>query len=321
MSDATAPWLQLTLEALDHSPEQLEDVLLHAGALAVTLEDAGDQPVLEPAPGETPLWLHTCVTGLFDAKTDIEVIKGRLRRFLHTPDLPECRLTALEERDWVRAWLDHFHPMRFGRRLWICPTCQTPPDPEAVNIRLNPGLAFGTGAHPSTALCLEWLDGADVAGKTVLDYGCGSGILAIAAAKLGAQRVWAVDIDPQALMASDDNAVENEVEDRLELTDPADLPVALTVDVLIANILAGVLVRLSSKLARRVKPGGRLVLAGILETHADAVQAAFSQHVTFGPRRQHEDWVLLDGVRQRVRRKGRRPIGLNSDSSPGSIPV
>lgn len=129
-NDTTAPWLQLTLEAIDHSSEQLEDALLQAGALAVTLEDAGDQPVLEPAPGETPLWLHTCVTGLFDAQTDIEVIKGRLRRFLHTPDLPECRLTALEERDWVRAWLDHFHPMRFGQRLWICPTCQTPPDPE-----------------------------------------------------------------------------------------------------------------------------------------------------------------------------------------------
>ncbi len=300
--DAIAPWLQLTLEALDHAPEQLEDALLQAGALAVTLEDAGDQPVLEPAPGETPLWTHTRITGLFDAQTDIEVVKKQLRRFLHTADLPECRLTALEERDWVRAWLDHFHPMRFGRRLWICPTCQTPPDPEAVNIRLDPGLAFGTGAHPSTALCLEWLDSADLCGQTLLDYGCGSGILAIAAAKLGAQRVWAVDIDPQALMASDDNAAENEVEDRIELADPAELPATLTVDILIANILAGVLIRLAPELARRVKPGGRLALAGILEAHADAVHAVFNRDFIFGPRRQREDWVLLEGRRREAGR-------------------
>lgn len=299
MSDnATAPWLQLTLEAIDHSPEQLEDALLQAGALAVTLEDAGDQPVLEPAPGETPLWAHTRVTGLFDAQTDIEIVKGQLRRFLHAPILPECRLTALEERDWVRAWMDNFHPMRFGRRLWICPTHCDPPEPAAVNIRLDPGLAFGTGTHPTTALCLDWLDGADLAGKSVLDYGCGSGILAIAAAKLGAKRVWAVDIDPQALLASDDNASENEVEDRIELFHPAELPTSLRVDVLLANILAGVLVRLAPEFGQRVKPGGRLALSGILEQHADAVQAVFSRDFAFDPPRRREDWVLLEGTRR-----------------------
>ena len=299
MSDnATAPWLQLTLEAIDHSPEQLEDALLQAGALAVTLEDAGDQPVLEPAPGETPLWAHTRVTGLFDAQTDIEIVKGQLRRFLHAPILPECRLTALEERDWVRAWMDNFHPMRFGQRLWICPTHSDPPEPTAVNIRLDPGLAFGTGTHPTTALCLDWLDGADLAGQTVLDYGCGSGILAIAAAKLGAKRVWAVDIDPQALLASDDNASENEVEDRIELADPAELPGNLRVNVLLANILAGVLVRLAPEFNRRVQSGGRLVLAGILEQHADAVQAVFTRDFTFVPPRRRGDWVLLEGTRR-----------------------
>ncbi len=299
MSDnATAPWLQLTLEAIDHSPEQLEDALLQAGALAVTLEDAGDQPVLEPAPGETPLWAHTRVTGLFDAQTDIEIVKGQLRRFLHAPILPECRLTALEERDWVRAWMDNFHPMRFGQRLWICPTHSDPPEPTAVNIRLDPGLAFGTGTHPTTALCLDWLDGADLAGQTVLDYGCGSGILAIAAAKLGAKRVWAVDIDPQALLASDDNASENEIEDRIELADPAELPGNLRVNVLLANILAGVLVRLAPEFSRRVQSSGRLVLAGILEQHADAVQAVFTRDFTFVPPRRHGDWVLLEGTRR-----------------------
>ena len=296
--DATAPWLQLTLEAIDHAPEQLEDALLLAGALAVTLADSGDQPVLEPAPGETPLWAHTRVTGLFDAQTDIEVVKGQLRRFLRAPILPECRLTALEERDWVRAWMDNFHPMRFGRRLWICPTHCDPPEPAAVNIRLDPGLAFGTGTHPTTALCLDWLDGADLAGKSVLDYGCGSGILAIAAAKLGAKRVWAVDIDPQALLASDDNASENEVEDRIELFHPAELPTSLRVDVLLANILAGVLVRLAPEFGQRVKPGGRLALSGILEQHADAVQAVFSRDFAFDPPRRREDWVLLEGTRR-----------------------
>ena len=296
--DATTPWLQLTLEAIDHTPEQLEDALLLAGALAVTLADAGDQPVLEPAPGETPLWAHTRVTGLFDAQTDIEVVKGQLRRFLRAPILPECRLTALEERDWVRAWMDNFHPMRFGQRLWICPTHSDPPEPTAVNIRLDPGLAFGTGTHPTTALCLDWLDGADLAGQTVLDYGCGSGILAIAAAKLGAKRVWAVDIDPQALLASDDNASENEVEDRIELADPAELPGNLRVNVLLANILAGVLVRLAPEFSRRVQSGGRLVLAGILEQHADAVQAVFTRDFTFVPPRRRGDWVLLEGTRR-----------------------
>ncbi|MDG4552347.1 MAG: 50S ribosomal protein L11 methyltransferase [Candidatus Contendobacter sp.] len=299
MSDPiTAPWLQLTLEAIDHAPEQLEDALLQAGALAVTLEDAGNAPVLEPAPGQTPLWAHTRVTGLFDAQTDIEVVKGQLRRFLHASPLPECRLTALEERDWARVWMDHFHPMRFGQRLWICPTGQTSPDPRAVNVRLDPGLAFGTGTHPTTALCLEWLDGADLAEKTVLDYGCGSGILAIAAARLGARRVWAVDIDPQALLASDDNAAENEVEDRIELTSPTGLPEALGVDILLANILAGVLVRLAPAFGQWVKPGGSLVLSGILESHADMVRTAFNRDFTFSPDRHREDWVLLTGVRR-----------------------
>ena len=296
--DATAPWLQLTLEAIEHRPEQLEDALLQAGALAVTLEDAGDQPVLEPAPGETPLWVRTRITGLFDAQTDIEVVKGQLRRFLHAVILPECCLTQLEERNWVRTWMDHFHPMRFGQRLWVCPTNQIPPEPEAINIRLDPGLAFGTGTHPTTALCLEWLDGAHLAGQTVLDYGCGSGILAIAAAKLGAKRVWAVDIDPQALLASDDNAAENEVENRIELANPTELPENLRVDVLLANILAGVLVRLAAVFGQRVKPGGRLVLSGILESHADTVQAAFECNFNFDPVRRREDWVLLEGVRR-----------------------
>ena len=292
-----ASWLQLTLQAVQHTPEQLEDALFEAGAIAVTLQDAGDQPVLEPAPGETPLWPHTRVTGLFDAQTDIERVKQILRRVLQSDDLLECRMEGLEARDWVRAWLEDFHPMRFGARLWVCPSQQTPPEPLAVNLLLDPGLAFGTGTHPTTALCLEWLDGTDMAAKTVIDYGCGSGILAIAAARLGARQVWAVDIDPQALLACEHNAAANGVAEYIRLAAPAALP-ALRADALLANILAGPLIALASHFGALVKPGGQLVLSGILDHQADRVEAAFIPWFEFGPRQQREDWILMQASRK-----------------------
>lgn len=295
--ETTAFWLQLTLETIQHSSEQLENALLQAGAIAVILQDAGDQPVLEPPPGETPLWPHSRVTGLFDAQTDIEVIKRLLRRALGDGALSECRLERLEERDWVRAWLDDFHSMRFGKRLWVCPTSQTPPEPMAVNLLLDPGLAFGTGTHPTTALCLTWLDGAELASKTVIDYGCGSGILAIAAAKLGASSVYAVDIDPQALMASDRNASDNGVASHITLTLPGKLP-AVKVDILLANILAGPLIELAPRFGSLVLPQGQLVLSGILAEQAEEVQAAYTPWFDFGQSQQREDWVLLQAVRK-----------------------
>ncbi len=294
--DVMAPWLQLTLAARQHSPDQLEDALLLAGAIAVTLRDAEDQPVLEPPPGETPLWRHTRVTGLFDAQTDIEVIKQLLRHALHSEKLPECCLEQVEARDWTRAWLDDFHPMRFGRRLWVCPSHQAPPEPGAVTVRLDPGLAFGTGTHPTTALCLEWLDNATLNDKVIIDYGCGSGILAIAAAKLGARRVWAVDIDPQALLACDDNIADNGVADLVMVSEPAELS-AHKADVLLANILAGVLIGLAPRFAELIKSGGAVVLSGVLAYQAGEVEAAFSPWFKFGARRRREDWVLLQGHR------------------------
>jgi ribosomal protein L11 methyltransferase len=295
--ETTAFWLQLTLETIQHSSEQLENALLQAGAIAVILQDAGDQPVLEPPPGETPLWPHSRVTGLFDAQTDIEVVKRLLRRAFGDGALSECRLERLEERDWVRAWLDDFHSMRFGKRLWVCPTSQTPPEPMAVNLLLDPGLAFGTGTHPTTALCLTWLDGAELASKTVIDYGCGSGILAIAAAKLGASSVYAVDIDPQALMASDRNASDNGVASHITLKLPGKLP-AVKVDILLANILAGPLIELAPRFGSLVLPQGQLVLSGILAEQAEEVQAAYTPWFDFGQSQQREDWVLLQAVRK-----------------------
>lgn len=298
MSDKiSAPWLQLTLKATQHPPEQLEDAFLQAGAIAVTLRDASDQPVLEPLPGETPLWHDTRVTGLFDAQTDIEVVKQALRHILNTEDLAECDIETLEERDWVRAWLDDFHPMRFGRRLWVCPTDQVPPEPTAVNLLLDPGLAFGTGTHPTTALCLEWLDGAQLTDQTVIDYGCGSGILAIAAARLGARQVWGVDIDAQALQASARNAERNQVAERLSLVLPEDLP-AIQADLLLANIIAGPLIGLAPRFGTLVRGSGKLVLSGILTDQVGEVEAAFRPWFELDQYKQREDWVLIQAIRK-----------------------
>ncbi|TCO81634.1 [LSU ribosomal protein L11P]-lysine N-methyltransferase [Plasticicumulans lactativorans] len=292
-----AAWLELTLEAREHRSEVLEDALLEAGACAVTLSDAADEPILEPAPGATPLWSRTRVTGLFDAQTDIEQVKHLLCALLGCAQLPEAQLHAVEERDWVRAWMDHFHPMRFGERLWVVPSCRQPPDPDAVNLLLDPGLAFGTGTHPTTALCLEWLDAAELAGRRVIDYGCGSGILAIAALKLGAHTATAIDIDPQALIATRENAAVNQVDHRLRVGKPEALG-DVQVDVVLANILAGPLMLLAPRLAALTRPGGHVVLAGLLERHADEVEAAYAPWFELQPRREREGWTRLHGIRR-----------------------
>jgi ribosomal protein L11 methyltransferase len=290
-----ACWIQLTLEAGQCTVSELEDALLDVGAVAVTLQDAAEDAVFEPLPGETPLWLHTRVTGLFDAQTDIEAIKQRLRERM-SDGLSKCLSEPLEEREWVRVWMDEFHPMRFGKRLWICPTCEPPPDPGAVTLMLDPGLAFGTGTHPTTALCLEWLDAAKLSGMTVVDYGCGSGVLGIAAAKLGASHVRAVDLDPQALLATTRNAQGNGVASIVATTTPEKLS-HLRTDLVLANILAGPLIELAPHFDDLLAAGGTLVLSGILDHQADAVRAAYEQRFKFGASRRREDWVLLEATR------------------------
>jgi ribosomal protein L11 methyltransferase len=289
------PFLQLTFETGHGEADELEDACFAAGALAVTLSDAADVPIFEPELNTTPLWPRVRVTLLLPAETGRGDVVSALEDALGGP-LAQPAFTELADRAWEREWLADFKPMRFGRRLWICPQGQRAPDPQAVIVDLDPGLAFGTGTHPTTALCLEWLDGAALAGRSLIDYGCGSGVLAIAALKLGTRRAFAVDHDPQALLASRENAQRNGVEGGLEvLALPDELPVA---DVLVANILALPLIELAPRFASLLGAGGELVLSGILTDQADAVAAAHAPWFEMGAPVVREDWVRLHGRRR-----------------------
>ena len=285
--------------------EAAEEVLFAAGAVSVSLQDAADDPVLEPAPGETPLWPTLTITGLFDGATDpLEILAALHDR----PPGMAWRVASLAGRVWEREWLRDYRPLRFGRRLAVVPTEMTPP-PGTVVLRLDPGLAFGTGTHPTTALCLEWLDTLSTAagdarpplqGALVLDYGCGSGILAIAALLLGAAEAIAVDLDPQALLATRANAALNGVAARLSTCLPVDLPKALgprRADILVANILAGPLQRLLPEFAARLEAGGLLALSGILVGQESALAAAAGTWFRLDPPALQDDWVRLSGQR------------------------
>jgi ribosomal protein L11 methyltransferase len=289
-------WLQLKLLSQADQAERLSDLLTDVGAASVTFLDAADQPLFEPLPGETPLWEQTLVIGLFSAEVDTEALIGELQRLWGEQPLPAYRWEGLEEQDWERVWLEHFRPMPFGDKLWIIPTGFTPPDASAVNIHLDPGLAFGTGTHPTTAMCLRWLDRHPPLNQSVIDYGCGSGILAIAAAMLGASHIIATDIDPQALLATTDNARQNHVAEAIETCLPSAMP-EVSVDLLLANILAGPLKQLAGDFARYTRPGGELLLAGLLEEQAEALMAHYSQWFAMTIDQQVEQWVCLHGVR------------------------
>ena len=288
-------WWQLTVAS--RYPEVAEEVLLALGAASVTLSDAADDPVLEPAPGATPLWSNTLAHGLFDREALIEPARAALREQLPDGEDIALELRTIEDADWVNAWLQHAQPMPFGERLWICPSGHVIDDPRAIVVQLDPGLAFGTGTHPSTALCLEWLATHDV-GAQVLDYGCGSGILAIAALKLGARAALAIDIDPQALTASRDNAERNAVSDRLTLADAEQIQ-SKDFDLVLANILARPLITLAPMLAARTRMGGQIVLAGILDAQADEVRAAYAAWFDFETDGKREGWSRVSGVRRR----------------------
>lgn len=294
------PWLQAHLRSDKQSAPVLETLLGTLGALSVTLTDAGDEPQLETAPGEERIWSETIVTGLFAAATERDSLQEAIREALGRLGI-EAKLTLedLEDQPWERTWMENFHPMRFGRRLWILPRGQQLPDDaiDPVVVVLDPGLAFGTGTHPTTALCLEWLDSQELAGRSLIDFGCGSGIIAIAALKLGAGSALGIDHDPQALIASEQNAQENGVAERLKLIG-SNVPVGEQADILVANILASVLVELAPGIGALVKPGGRLALSGILGEQAAAVIDAFSGMFDLDTPRQQEQWVLIAGRRK-----------------------
>ncbi|MGW8310163.1 MAG: 50S ribosomal protein L11 methyltransferase [Thiogranum sp.] len=289
-------WRQLVIEAGDLDVEALSAFFETQGALSVTLVDAGDQPLFEPDPGTTPLWSSTRLTALFDDDVDLAPVREAFGRSFGEASQ---RLVeqGLADQDWERSWLDRFQPMRFGEHLWVCPAGQRPPRAAGqVLVDLDPGLAFGTGTHPTTALCLEWLDRHPPVDCRVLDFGCGSGILAIAALKLGAAAVWAADIDPQALWATRENARRNRVAERLNTGLPADVK-GQRFAVLLANILANPLIELAPRLAEVLEPGGRLVLSGILSEQADAVRRAYAPWVSFAPLAVQQDWVRLEGIK------------------------
>lgn len=299
IQDAPTTWLQLRFVCDADSAAELAQCLSDCGALAVSLDDAKDEPLYEPPPGSTPLWSATRVSGLFPHQDDSAPLLAELARRLAPGRLPPASLHVLEDREWVRSFQDACEPVCFADRLWVVPSwAQSPPMTAGqVRLTLDPGLAFGTGSHPTTAMCLEWLAAEQVAGREVVDYGCGSGILAVAAATLGARRVWAVDNDPQALAATRHNAATNRVDDLLQVCDAQSLP-SLTADLVVSNILANTLSSLAGTLSALLRPGARLALAGILRAQARQVLTSFAPWCGLQRVAERDGWVLLAGNRE-----------------------
>jgi ribosomal protein L11 methyltransferase len=287
-------WRQISVVTSDSAAESVSEILTALGAVSVTFKDAADQPLYEPPPDSHPLWQQTRIVALFEKPVDLKTIRKSVSGALGAAPLHNWNIEILPDRVWEREWMEYFKPMQFGKRLWVCPSHQPPPDPQAVNLLFDPGLAFGTGSHPSTALCLEWLADRDIRELKVIDYGCGSGILAVAAVLLGAQHAIAVDIDPQALTATAANAQNNRVENRISCRLPAQAADE-TADIVIANILAKPLKDLAPVLTSCVNPGGTLVLSGLLREQVDAVREAYQQDFIFAPPTIRENWARLDG--------------------------
>jgi ribosomal protein L11 methyltransferase len=293
------PWLQVRIPTLPEHTEILEDALLLAGCQAVTLLDTADQPVFEPIRGTTPLWEHTTIQGLFDQDTDAQQLVSAIKQVITDESIEAGAVVTeiLEDKDWEREWMDKFQPIRCGERLWIVPSWHEAPDPSAINLKLDPGLAFGTGTHPTTFLCLQWLDSIIEGGESVLDFGCGSGILGLGALLLGASSMDGIDIDPQAMTATSNNASLNGINESAYrvTTDTADLESAY--DRVVANILAGTLIDLKSLICDKLKPGGQIVLSGILSHQANEVQEAYRAIIEFEPNQEKDGWVALSGKR------------------------
>lgn len=283
---------QLKFTISDSEYIHISEMLENMGALAVTLTDAEDQPIYEPDLNTIPVWKKSQITALFSPETQLDLIIKNLNIAIYT-------IEKIEDKAWERVCMDQFHPVCFGKKLWICPSWHEISEPDAVIVSLDPGLAFGTGSHSTTKLCLEWLalHHNEIKNKIIIDYGCGSGILGIAAAKLGAAQVYAVDIDPQALLATQENAVRNQLS--LPTLKPEQLE-DIQADIIIANILANPLITLAPTLLSHLKPNGHLVLSGILVQQSDDVQKAYQSMINFDSPMIEDEWVRLSGVKNKV---------------------
>ncbi|UCH41182.1 MAG: 50S ribosomal protein L11 methyltransferase [Gammaproteobacteria bacterium] len=290
-------WWQFSLNCQASELELVEDLMQELGALSLSISDAGDEPIYEPLPGTTPLWKESVVTATFDTELDPEFLYQQISSALPTRLVASLHRHSLQERDWEQAYKQHFQPIQCAPGLWIVPSWSEPPEPQATVIVLDPGLAFGTGSHPTTALCLAWLASNPPTGSHVIDYGCGSGILAIAALKLGAEHVLAVDIDAQALTACRANARANHIDaGQIQISTPENMDDDPT-DLLVANILAGPLVELAPRFASLVRPGGYILLSGILKSQLEDIQLAYQSDFTLARAEVREDWVCLSGQR------------------------
>lgn len=289
-------WQQLIIATSKELAPTVESLLENLGSLSVTMTDGADQPIYEPPLETTPLWHQVHVTGLFDEQHDLNNAERYLAQHLDGSEHWELKLEKLEDQVWERVWLDNFKPIKFGKNFWVCSTKHEVNEPDAVILTLDPGLAFGTGTHPTTALCLEWLAVNSHQYKNIVDFGCGSGILAIAALILGAESAVGIDIDPQALSATVDNAKQNNVLDKISVHDAANYPHDAQ-DVVIANILAEPLVTLSADITELVKPGGHLLLSGILQQQIEQVMHAYQDVFVFDPPVIKDDWACLHAVK------------------------
>ena len=290
-------WHQISVITQENIAPKLADYFSDLGAVSVTYMDAEDEPVYEPAIGETKIWSNTQVIALYELDVDPELIKTQVYQQFNYEDLHSWVYEAIADQEWERAWMEYYKPMKFADRLWVCPTDQEQVESGTVCLTLDPGLAFGTGTHPTTALCLEWLASHELSAKTVIDYGCGSGILAVASVLLGAKVAHAVDIDPQAITATESNALKNKVEDKIKTYLPEQFT-PFQADIVLANILAKPLIDMAEQICALVVSGGSLVLSGILHEQAESVINAYQREIIFSPLVQQEDWIRLEGIKR-----------------------
>jgi ribosomal protein L11 methyltransferase len=292
-------WHQLTVITSEDTAPKVADFFSDQGAVSVTYMDAEDEPVYEPAIGETKIWTQTKVIALYELTFDPAKIKTQTLKHFQDEWLNDWSIELIEDQAWERAWMEHYRPMKFADKLWVCPTGQEQREQNTVCLILDPGLAFGTGTHPTTSLCLEWLASNDLTGKTIIDYGCGSGILAIAALLLGAKTAYAVDIDPQAVTATISNSEKNQVEDKIICCLPDQfMAKSIKADVVLANILAKPLVDMSEQISGHLLTEGQLVLSGILAEQSQFVIDAYQAYLCLDKTVQQEDWVRLTGTKK-----------------------